>query len=125
MTDEFYTKHKDKINATIDAGKVKCTSSSGNGTNIVVHCYYIDHKNIKISAYAIRNKQTKATHKYILKVKVISDTKNQKSVSSARNSDKYAKHIFNMLFEKYTKQVALTQLNDNWINPTFVVHKQH
>jgi hypothetical protein len=125
MTKDFFKEHNELIKSTVKKNQVKYTVGSSNYTNDVLHCYYVDNKNVRMDAYAIRNKKNKATHKYILKVKVISDTKNQKSVSSARNSDKYAKHIFNMLFEKYTKQVARTQLKSKWVNSAFVVHKQH
>ena len=54
---------------------------------------------------------------------VLSDTKNQKSVVSVRDTGAYAKQLFNLLKAKYTKQVARTQLSE-WTNPVFVIHKQ-
>lgn len=123
MTKDFYKKHQDVIKTTLGGGRVKYVSSSGNGTNTVVHCYYIDGKGARISAYAMKNKRTNIVSKYILKVMVMSDTKNQKSVSSARDTDKYAKRIFNMLSAKYTEQIAHTQLQHEWKNPAFV-HKR-
>lgn len=123
MTKDFYMKHQEAIKTTVDSARVKYASSSGNGTNTVVHCYYIDGKHARISAYAMKNKKTNIVSKYILKVMVMSDTKNQKSVSSARDTDKYAKRIFNMLSAKYTEQIAHTQLKHEWHNPAFV-HKR-
>ena len=99
--------------------------SSSNGTTTAVHCYCVNNENVRMEAYAIRNKKTKATHKYILKLMVKSDTKNQKSVVSVRDTGAYAKQLFNLLKAKYTEQVARTQLKNKWVNPTFVVHQQH
>ena len=122
MTKDFYTKHQDVIKTTVDRGQVKFASSSGNGTNTVVHCYYIDGKDARISAYVMKHKKASTGYKYILKVMVMSDTKNQKSVSTARDTDKYAKRIFNALSAKYDAQMARTQLQCEWRNPAFV-HK--
>ena len=123
MTKDFYTKHQDVIKTTVDGGRVKYASSSGNGTNTVVHCYYIDGKRARISAYVMKHKKASTGYKYILKIMVMSDTKNQKSVSSARDTDKYAKRIFNVLSAKYDAQMARTQLQQEWKNPAFV-HKR-
>ena len=123
MTKDFYTEHSELIKSTVKKNQVKYTVGSSNDTNAVVHCYYVDNKNMRMVAYAIRNKKTKATHKHILKLMVLSDTKNQKSVVSVRDTDEYAKQLFNLLEAKYTKQVARTQLR-GWVNPVFVIHKQ-
>ncbi|MBE6460912.1 MAG: hypothetical protein E7007_03330 [Alphaproteobacteria bacterium] len=124
MTKDFYTEHDKQIKSTVEKNQVKYTVGSGNGTNAVVHCYYVDNKNVRMAAYAIRNKTTKATHKYILKLMVKSDTKNQKSVVSVRDTGAYAKQLFNLLEAKYTRQVARTQLKSGWRNPVFIIHKQ-
>ena len=123
MTNEFFTRNKDAINNAIEHAKVKYTSSSGNGTNTVVHCYYIDSKDVCISAYAMKNKVSNNIRKYILKVMVKSDTKTQKSVSSARDTDKYAKRFFSVLESKFAEQIAKTQLRQEWKNPAFI-HKR-
>lgn len=124
MTKDFYTEHNKQIKSTVEKNQVKYTVSSSNGTNAVVHCYCVNNENVRMEAYAIRNKKTNATHKYILKLMVKSDTKNQKSVVSVRDTGAYAKQLFNLLKAKYTKQVARTQLS-GWVNPVFVIHKQH
>lgn len=123
MTKDFYIKHQNAIKTTIDGGRVKYASSSGNGTNTVVGCYYIDGKRARISAYVMKHKKASTGYKYILKIMVISDTKNQKSVSSARDTDRYAKRIFDTLSAKYDAQMARTQLQQEWKNPAFV-HKR-
>lgn len=124
MTKDFYTEHNKQIKSTVEKNQVKYTVSSSNGTTTAVHCYCVNNENVRMEAYAIRNKKTKATHKYILKLMVKSDTKNQKSVVSVRDTGAYAKQLFNLLKAKYTKQVARTQLQSEWTNPVFVIHKQ-
>ena len=123
MNPNFYTKHKSTINTTIDKGKVKYVASAGKGTDTVVQCYYIDGKDARISAYVMKNKKSKVVYKYILKVMIISGTKNQPSVSSARDTSKYAQRIFEVLDAKYSEQMARTQLKHEWRNPAFV-HKR-
>lgn len=122
MTKDFYTKHNKQIKSTVEKNQVKYTVASSNGTNAVVHCYCVNNENVRIDAYAIRNKKTKAT-KHKLKLLVMSDTKNQKSVESVRDTGAYAKQLFNLLKAKYTRQVERTQLS-GWRNPVFVNPKQ-
>lgn len=122
MTKDFYTEHDKQIKSTVEKNQVKYTVGSGNGTTTAIHCYYVDNKKVRMVAYAIRNTQTKATRKYVLKLMVKSDTKNQKSVVSVRDTGEHAKQLFNLLKAKYTKQVARTQLS-GWRNPVFVTHK--
>ena len=72
MTPAFYTKHKDIINTTVNGGRVQYAASSGKSTNTVVHCYYINDKDARISAYVMKNKKSNTVSKHILKVMVIS-----------------------------------------------------
>lgn len=124
MTKDFFTEHDKQIKSTVEKNQVKYAVGSSNGTNAVVHCYYVDNKNVRMAAYAIRNKKTKATRKHILELMIKPDAKNQRSGVSVRDTGEDAKHIFNMLFEKYTKQVTRTQLKNGWRNPVFIIHKQ-
>lgn len=122
MTKDFFKEHNKLIKSTVKKNQVKYTVGSSNDTNDVVHCYYVDNKNVRMDAYAIRNKKTKAT-KHILKLMIKSDAKNQKSGVSVRDTGADAKQLFNLLEAKYTRQVERTQLS-GWVNPVFVIHKQ-
>ena len=120
MTQDFFLKHKDAINAAIAKSNVQYAASSGAGTNTVVHCYYVTTKNVRVSAYVIKHKKTDVVYKHILKVMVTHGSKNQPMVSSAQDTGKYAKKIFNTLSAKYDEQISRTQLKHNWRNQAFV-----
>lgn len=124
MTKDFYTEHNELIKSTVEKNQVKYTVGSSNGTNAVVHCYYVDNKKVRMVAYAIRNKKTKATRKHILELMIKPDAKNQRSGVSVRDTGEDAKQLFNLLEAKYTRQVARTQLKSGWRNPVFIIHKQ-
>ena len=120
MSKAFFEKHRETLVTTINKKPVKYTASSGNGTNIVVHCYYIDSKGVNIAVYAIKNKKTANVSKYIIKAMVASKTKEKCSAASVRATDLNARTMYNMMAEKYTEQIEKTRLKKAYANPAFI-----
>lgn len=112
MTQDVFKEYNDLITTTIKTKPVTYTTSSGPSKNIIVHCYYVDAKNIGIAVYAVKNKHTHAISKYILKINI--------NGNRLEFSDSTAQSIYNTLCAKHEAQIAKTQLKKNFNNRAFV-----
>ena len=119
MNQNFINKHQKTIDAVIRKNPVVYTTSAGGNTACTVHGYYISSKNVTISTYAIKNKINKYVSKYIVKITIASDKKNQKSYTIAKDTAQFAKTIHRTLAEKHAKQIEKTQLNKCFNNGAF------
>lgn len=120
MTKEFYAKHKDTIDSAIKNGAISYNMNSSKNGTVAVHCYDITTKNVSISVYAGKNNLTHSVSKYILKIKIASDTKDKKQFAIAKDSADFASSLYHKLSAKHNAQIAKTQLKKNFHNTAFV-----
>lgn len=123
MTEVFLNQNQERIDTAINNTPVKYAVSSGKDIDTVVHCYYLDTRNVSVSAYVMKNKKSNIVYKYLLKVIIKANTGDKRNDSVSQDNGQIAKMFFNKLSAKYSKQIEKTQLKRNWVNQAFV-HKR-
>lgn len=123
MTKDFLKQNQERIDTAINNTPVKYAASSGKDTDTVMHCYYLDARDVSISAYVMKNKKSHTVYKHLLKVTIKSNTGDKRNDSVSQDNGQIAKMFFNKLSTKYSEQIAKTQLKHNWVNQAFV-HKR-
>ena len=68
----------------------------------------------------MKNKKSNIVYKYLLKVIIKANTGDKRNDSVSQDNGQIAKMFFNKLSAKYSKQIAKTQLKQNWVNQAFV-----
>lgn len=119
MTNEILKKYEDTISAVIHKNPVAYTSASGNSLKNTVHCHSVSSKTVDISTYAITNKINNTVSKYIVKITIAINKKNQKSFTVIKNTAQPAKTIHKLLAAKHDEQIKKTQLKNSFSNGAF------
>lgn len=120
MTQEFYTKYKHEIESAINSTPVSYNMSASKSGNVALHCYGVKTKKVSIAAYAIKNNTNRSVSKYILKITIAKDTKNQKQYTVIKDTADFAHCLYHRLRAKSEAQIARTQLKKNFHNTAFV-----
>ena len=123
MTEQFLARHKEAIDKAISSTPILYSVSNSTSTNRVVHCYYLDTKDVNISVYALKTTKSSFALGCMLKIRIKSNTKDKKHDHVSQDKGKIAQSMYDTLYAKYTEQVAKTQLKHNWCNRAFV-HKR-
>ena len=111
MTNDFYAKHKEKINQAISKTPVRYSIGENPNANITVYCYYIDKKDISIAVYGKYDKTSKSITGYSAKVTLQNE--------HLQDSKQIAKELYALLSEQYSEQIAKTCLKHNFSNAAF------
>lgn len=123
MIEQFIAKHKDVIDKAINSTPILYSVSDSTSTNKVVHCYYLDTKDVSISVYVLKTTKSTVALGCMLKIHIKSHTKGKRRDQVLQDNGKIAQSMYDTLYAKYTEQVARTQLKHNWRNLAFV-HKR-
>ena len=119
MTKEFYTKHKDIIEAAIKSAHVSYNMSASKSRKVALHYYEITTKKVSITVYAIKHPESRSVSKYIAKIKIAYDTKDKKQFIIAKDTTNFASSLYHKLSAKHEEQIARTQLKQNYHNRAF------
>ena len=120
MTKDFLNQNQELIDTAINNTPVKYAVSSGKDIDTVVHCYYLDTRNVSVSAYVMKNKKSNIVYKYLLKVIIKANTGDKRNDSVSQDNIRVAMIFFNKLSTKDSKRIAKTLLKQNWVNQAFV-----
>ena len=115
MVNEFYTKHKERINQAIKNKSVQYSMGANNSATITVHNYYIEKNDISITVYAKYDKKIRRITGYSATVTILSEDGKEQM----QDKNIIAERLYKKLSAKHSAQIAKTCLNSNFINRAF------